>query len=98
MTKQTEKPTAESSADNSLEKEKKSQFPLMKINFILMAIAAAMIVIGFCLTAGGGSADPNTFNEEIFSVRRIIVGPNLAFLGFIFMGVGIMWPSRKSKK
>lgn len=98
MTKQTEKNTAAASANNGLEVEKKSQFPLTRINFILMAVAAAMIVIGFCLTAGGGSADPNVFNEEIFSTRHIVIGPNLAFLGFIFMGVGIMWPSRKSKK
>lgn len=98
MTKQTEKTSAETSAGNGMEVEKKSQFPLTRINFILMAVAAAMIVIGFCLTAGGGSSDPNVFNEDIFSARHIIIGPNLAFLGFIFMGVGIMWPSRKAKK
>ena len=53
------------------------------------------IVIGFALTSGGASADPTQFNPEIFSTRRIVIGPNIAFLGFIFMGVGIMWPCKK---
>lgn len=78
-----------------IEKEQLTQFPLVKINFILMAIAALMIVIGFALTAGGASDDPSKFSDEIFSFRHIVLGPNIAFLGFIFMGVGIMWPSKK---
>lgn len=83
---------------DGIQRESHSQFPLVKLNFILMAIAAAMIVIGFSLTAGGAAADATQFNPEVFSVRRIIVGPNLAFLGFIFMGVGIMWPCKEKKK
>lgn len=71
------------------------QFPLVKINFILMAIAGLMIVVGFLLIAGGGS-ETGEFNPEVFSVRRIVVGPTIAFLGFVFMGVGIMWNGRKS--
>lgn len=82
--------------DQALKKESPSQLPLRRINFILMAIAAAMIVIGFALTSGGASETPDQFNPEIFSVRRLIVGPNIAFLGYIFMGLGIMWPSRKN--
>lgn len=77
---------------------KYTQFPLAKINFILMAIAAVMIIIGFALTAGGGTDDPSVFNPEVFSVRRIVVGPNIAFFGFLFMGLGIMWPSKSRKK
>lgn len=92
MSKQTVKTPA---PENGLEHEPRADFPLVKINFILMGIAAAMIVIGFALMAGGASADAEHFNPEVFSARRIIVGPNLAFLGFLFMGVGIMWPGKK---
>ena len=60
-----------------------------------MAAAALMIVIGFALTAGGAADDPTQFNPDVFSFRHIVLGPNLAFLGFIFMGVGIMWPCKK---
>lgn len=81
--------------ESGIKKESASQMPLMWTNFILMAIAAAMIIIGFILTSGGASADPEQFNPEVFSTRHIIIGPNLAFLGFIFMGVAIMWPGKK---
>ena len=33
--------------------------------------------------SGGGSDDPNIFNEEIYSFRRIRLAPMLVILGFI---------------
>lgn len=68
-------------------------FPLKKINFIIMGIAGLMIVLGFVLMAGGGTTD-GSFNPEVFSTMRIVIAPTMAFLGFVLMGVGIMWPSR----
>lgn len=76
--------------------EKKIQLPLTRLNFILMAIAGAIIVIGFLLMTGAPST-PESFNPDIFSTRRIVVGPTVAFLGFLFMGFAIMWPSRDKK-
>lgn len=69
--------------------QQEQQFPLTKKNFIIMAIAGLMIVAGFLLMLGG-SSEPEAFNPDIFSTRRIIVGPTIAFLGFIVMGVGII--------
>lgn len=46
----TKKSTA--SDTDILQKEDSSQLPLVKINFILMAIAALMIVLGFILISG----------------------------------------------
>lgn len=69
------------------------RFPLHKINFIIMAVAALIIVAGFVLISGGGSKN-GEFNPEVFSTARIVVGPTLAFLGFILMGAGIMWKSK----
>lgn len=80
--------------DEVLDKEPESCLPLMRQNFILMAIAGAMIVIGFLLMVGGTSS-MESFNADIFSTRRVVVGPAIAFLGFIFMGVGIMYSSKK---
>lgn len=81
---------------SQLDPESRSQLPLMKTNFRLMAIAGVMIVLGFCLMAGGAT-DWNSFNEDIFSVRRIVVGPTIAFLGFLFMGFAIMYSPRNKK-
>lgn len=79
-----------------LEREREDQKPLVRINFLLMAAAAAVIIIGFLLMCGPGSTDTE-FNPDIFSARRIVVGPTVAFLGFIFMGVGIMWPAKRKE-
>ncbi len=69
--------------------QQEQKFPLTKRNFIVMAIAGVMIVAGFLLMLGG-SSEPEAFNPDIFSTRRIVVGPTIAFLGFIAMGVGII--------
>lgn len=46
-----------------------------------MFIGLAFIAIGFILMAGGGSDDPNVFNEEIYSFRRIRLAPTLIIIG-----------------
>lgn len=79
-----------------LDRQPADRLPLTRKNFLLMACAGAVIVIGFLLMLGGGN-DSGTFNPDIFSTRRIVVGPTVAFLGFIFMGVAIMWPRKKDK-
>lgn len=70
------------------------RLPLGKTNFIIIGIALLMIVVGFILISGGATAD-GSFNPEIFNARRIVIGPTLAFLGFIAVGVGIMWNGKK---
>lgn len=80
--------TATVKADLNVEKLEESR-PLERNNFILMAIAGAMIIIGFLLMLGGSSTE-EAFNPDIFSTRRIIIGPGIAFIGFIFMGYGII--------
>lgn len=61
-----------------------------------MAAAAAVIIIGFLLMLGGAST-PEEFNPDIYSTRRIIIGPTIAFIGFIFMGYGIIYRPKNQK-
>ena len=65
-------------------------FALGKENYKLMAIGFAIIVVGFILMAGGGSDDPNAFNPDIFSFRRITLAPIILLLGFAFEIYAIM--------
>lgn len=67
---------------------------LGKLNFICMACAGAMIIIGFLLMLGPSST-PDSFEPDIFSTRRIVVGPLIAFLGFVAMAVAIIVVPRK---
>ena len=80
-----------------LEKENDSELPMLRANFKLMAAAGVMIVLGFLLMAGGATGW-GEFNPDIFSTRRVVVGPTIAFLGFIFMGVAIMYSPKRSKR
>ena len=75
----------------------KRDFAFGKENFILIAVAVAVIIIGFMLMSGGGSADATSFNPEIFSTRRIVVAPVVTMIGFVLMIVGILKNS-KSKE
>lgn len=82
--------------ESGLHKEDYRSLPLTKNNFIAIAVAGLLIVVGFILMLGGGST-PEEFNPEIFSTRRIVVGPCLSFIGFVGMAVAIIWrPSDKN--
>ncbi|MDO4707712.1 MAG: DUF3098 domain-containing protein [Porphyromonadaceae bacterium] len=59
-------------------------------NYILIGLSIAIIVIGFVLMSGGGSEDPNVFNPEIFSTRRIVIAPAVCLAGFLLMIVAIL--------
>lgn len=86
--------TAQPPKESKLDPEQRVQLPLVKINFILMGVAAALIVVGFLLMLGG-STTAEGFNPDIFSTRRIVVGPALSFIGFVFMGFAIIYRSKK---
>ena len=62
---------------------KKNKLLFGKRNYKFMIIGLLFIAIGFILMSGGGSDDPNIFNEEIYSFRRIRLAPILVITGFI---------------
>lgn len=62
----------------------KRNFAFDKVNFILLAISMAVVVVGFILMSGPGSTDA-AYNPDIFSVRRIKVAPVVCLLGFVSM-------------
>lgn len=85
-------------ASDGIDHQEFSTLPLGSNNFLLMAIAGAMIVIGFLLMLGGSST-PEQFNPDIFSTRRIVVGPAICFLGFVLMAVAVcIKPKNKTSK
>lgn len=75
----------------------KKDFAFGKENFILIAVAVAVIIVGFILMSGGGSKDPTGFNPEIFSTRRIVVAPVVTVIGFVLMIVGILKNSKNKE-
>ncbi|MBR5653982.1 MAG: DUF3098 domain-containing protein [Prevotella sp.] len=62
----------------------KRNFAFDRVNFILLAIGMAIVVIGFILMSGAPSTE-EAFNPDIFSAMRVKVAPVVCFLGFVSM-------------
>ena len=72
-----------------------NQFPLKKMNFILMGIAVLLIILGFVLMHG--STTTLEFNPDIISFRRITLAPIICMIGFVLMVVAILWKPKNDK-
>lgn len=59
----------------------KPEFLFGKKNYIIMIIGLVFITVGFIFMSGGGSDDPNVFNEEIYNWQRIRLAPTLVIIG-----------------
>ena len=75
----------------------KTEFIFGRRNYKFMFIGLAFIVIGFILMSGGGSDDPNVFNPQIFSWRRIRLAPTLVLIGFAFQIYAILVNPKKKE-
>ena len=82
--------------------ENQKVMPFGKVNYILVLIGIALIALGFILMIGGGSSDPDVFNEQMFNFRRLTLAPILVLAGFvveivaIFVEiVAIFWKGKK---
>jgi len=70
---------------------------LPKFNSILIAACVLIIVVGFALMTGEPSG-ATEYNPDIFSFRRITLGPMISLAGFVLMIVAILFPKRKEDK
>lgn len=75
--------------------KKQNDFALGKNNWILIGASLLLIIIGFILMTGEPSGEK--FNPDIFSTRRLHVGPMIALFGFLSLIIGIMWPNKKAE-
>lgn len=78
-------------------KQVKQEFVFEKKNYKLMLIGLAIIALGFILMSGGASDDPNVFNEDIFSFRRIRLAPTVILIGFAVEIFAILHNPKKNK-
>ncbi len=84
MAKET-KPQITESNDNQ------NVMPFGKQNYIIVLIGIALIALGFILMIGGGSTDPDVFNEKMFNFQRLTLAPILVLAGFVVEIVAIFW-------
>ena len=71
--------------------EEKKDMVLNKKNYLFIILGCVVVILGFVLMSGGGSENPDIFNEEeLFSFRRITLAPFLVMLGYGLVLFGIM--------
>ena len=68
--------------------------PFGKQNYIIVLIGIALIALGFILMIGGGSNDPDVFNETMFNFQRLTLAPILVLAGFVVEIVAIFWKKK----
>ena len=69
--------------------ENNKKLTLGKLNLLLIAVGFIIIVLGFVLMTG--SSTEVELNPDIFSTRRRVGGPMIAFLGFLFTIFAILY-------
>ena len=63
------------------ENNQQQQFLFGKRNYIIMLIGIVFITLGFVFMSGGGSDNPEVFNNEIYNWQRIRLAPTLVIIG-----------------
>ena len=63
-----------------------------------MIAGLLVMVIGYLCLVGGGSDDPNVFNDAIFSARIMVVAPILIIVGLVVEVFAIMIKGDKKEE
>lgn len=69
-----------------------SKFSLPAKSVRLILVGLIVMVSGYILMMGGGSSDPDVFNEAMFDFRRLVASPLLVLMGIVIIIVSIMKP------
>ena len=69
-----------------------------RINYIWMLIGIALLALGYILLIGGGSKNPDVFNESLFDAQRLIVSPILMVCGIFVEIYAILLIPKKNKE
>ncbi len=77
---------------------KNDGFALPKKNILYIIAGFAVMLVGYLLMAGGGSDDPNVFNADLFSFRRMVIAPVVILAGMAFEIWAIMHVSKKDRE
>lgn len=74
----------------------KKVFAFDRMNFILLAIGIAIVIVGLLLMSGSGTTEEK-FNPAIFDARHIKVAPVVCLFGYLFMVYAILRRPRDKK-
>ena len=86
------------SKKNKNDQKPNKEFIFQKKNYLFLFIGIIFIVLGFILMSGGGSDNPNVFNPDIYSFRRIRLAPTLVLIGLGIQVYAILLNPNKKKE
>ncbi|MBP3843942.1 MAG: DUF3098 domain-containing protein [Prevotella sp.] len=75
----------------------KKNLAFTRVNYILLVIGMAIVVLGFILMSGAGSTE-TAYNPDIFSARRIKVAPLVCLIGFVSMIFAVMYKAKDQEE
>ena len=81
--------------DNKLSKP---DFVFGKKNYIIFFIGLALMLIGYILMTGGGSDNPEVFNEKMFDFRRLTLSHLCILVGIVFEIFAIFYKSKNKEQ
>ncbi len=79
-----------------MKEENKLNLRLGKTNLIAICVSVIIIIFGYVLMMAGPVSTDGNFEPEIFSTRRLIIGPMIVFLGYLSVIIAILY--KKNKK
>ena len=77
--------------------EKKDKMALDAKGLRLMLAGVLVMVAGYILMMGGGSRDPQVFNEAMFDFRRLVAAPVVIVAGIVVVIVALAGVCKKKK-
>ncbi|MBR4392021.1 MAG: DUF3098 domain-containing protein [Bacteroidales bacterium] len=94
MAKQTKPKENTSKTVPANDEEKGKTMPFTKKNYIIVLIGVALIALGMILMIGGGSDNPDVFNDKMFDFQHLTLAPILILVGFVVEIVAIFWKKK----
>lgn len=77
--------------------EKKDKMALDAKGLKLILAGVLVMVAGYILMMGGGSRDPQVFNEAMFDFRRLVAAPVVIVAGIVVVIVALAGVCKKKK-
>ncbi len=78
--------------------DKKDKMALTPKRLRLLLAGLLVMVAGYILMMGGGSKDPQVFNDAMFDFRRLVAAPVVIVAGIVVEIVAIIGPFRAGRK
>lgn len=73
------------------------KFAIPYKNIMYIMVGLLIMIAGYVVMMGGGSDDPNVFNEAMFSTSRTVIAPILILAGMIVEIWAIMYRGKGNK-